>query len=62
MWSQMSSWVGSVCPSPKSRWNRGNYRGDYRVDNFTDPAIRAQLAECRDQPVMLRRSHPGVLV
>lgn len=22
MWSQMSSWVGSVCPSPKSRWNR----------------------------------------
>ena len=40
----------------------GNYRGDYRVDNFTDPAIRAQLAECRDQPVVLRRSHPGVLV
>jgi pimeloyl-ACP methyl ester carboxylesterase len=43
--------LGRVClPFTQVPLALANYPGDYRVDNFTDVAIRAQLATCRTDP------------
>jgi pimeloyl-ACP methyl ester carboxylesterase len=43
--------LGRVCvPFTQVPLAPADDRGDYRVDNFTDAAIRAQLAACRTDP------------
>jgi len=43
--------LGRVCvPFTQVPLAPANYPGDYRVDNFTDAAIRAQLAACQTDP------------